>query len=95
MAVKINIRRRVPKGKEAQLLPLLLMLRSKALNQPGYISGETLRNVNEAEDYVTISTWKSVDDWKACEIGRERWEIQAKIDDLLEEKTAYGIYFYG
>lgn len=72
MAVKIIIRRRIPKGKEAQVLPLLLDLRSKAITQPGYISGETLINVNNPEDYVVIGTWKSVDGWKAWEATKEK-----------------------
>ena len=92
MTVKIIIRRRVPKGKEAELLPLLFDLRSKAITQPGYVSGETLRNVNLPEDFVVISTWNSMDDWEAWETGRERGEIQARIDALLGGKTAYGIY---
>jgi len=95
MAVKIIIRRKVPKSKEAQLLPLLLELRSKAITQPGYISGETLRNVNEPEDYVVISTWKSVDDWKKWETNKGRNEILGKIEALLGEKGVYGIYLYG
>jgi heme-degrading monooxygenase HmoA len=95
MAVKILIKRRVPKAKEAKLLPLLLDLRSKATTQPGYISGETLRNVNDPEDYVVISTWQSVEAWKAWEAYKGRNEIQRKIDDLLGEKTTYGVYFYG
>ena len=95
MAVKIIIKRKVPKVKEAQVLPLLLDLRSKAITQPGYISGETLINVNDPEDYVVIGTWKSVNHWKAWEATKERGEIQSKIDALLGEKAAYRIYFYG
>ncbi len=95
MAVKIIIRRKVPKGKEAQVLPLLLDLTSKAITQPGYISGETLINIDDLEDYVVISTWKSVDNWKAWEASKEREEIQGRIDALLGGKAAYGIYFYG
>ena len=95
MSVKIIIRRKVPKSKEAKLLPLFLELRSKAITQPGYISGETLRNVNEPEDYVVIGTWKSVADWKTWESSKARKEIQSKIDALMDEKPVYGIYFYG
>jgi len=95
MAVKIIIRRRVSKDKEAQLLPLLLELRSKATSQPGYISGETLRNVDDPEDFVVISTWQSVENWKAWDAGKGKAEIQDKIDALLGEKTTYGIYYYG
>ena len=95
MAVKILIRRTVPKGKEQALLPLLLEMRSTATTQPGYISGETLRNVDRPEDYVVISTWKSVEDWKTWEASGGRGMIQKKIDALLGEKTTYGVYFYG
>ena len=38
MAVKIIIKRRVPKEKEPELMPLLVEMRSKATAQPGYIS---------------------------------------------------------
>jgi heme-degrading monooxygenase HmoA len=95
MAVKIIIRRKVSKGKEAQLLPLLVQLRAKAVTQPGYISGETMRNANDPEDYLVISTWKSVEDWKVWEANRGRTEILNKIDSLLGEKTVFGIYYYG
>jgi heme oxygenase (mycobilin-producing) len=95
MAVKIIIRRKIPKGKETQLLPLLLELRSKGITQSGYISGETLRNVNDPEDSVVISTWKAVESWKAWEASKERAGIQSRIDALIGGKTEYGIYFYG
>lgn len=95
MAIKIIIRRKVKKGKEAQLSPLLVEMRAKAITHPGYISGETLRNVQDPQDYIVISTWKSIEDWKAWEVNRGRIEILNKIDSMLEEKTALGIYYYG
>ena len=95
MAVKIIIHRRVPRGKESQLLPLLIDLRSKATSEAGYISGETLRNVSDPQEYVVISTWQSAEAWKAWEGSKGRSQIQSKIDALLDEKTVYGIYFYG
>lgn len=95
MAVKIIIKRKIPKSKETQVLPLLLELRSKAMTQPGYISGETLINANDPEDYLVISTWKSVKDWKAWEGSKERNEIQKKIEELLAEKSSVQVYYYG
>ena len=95
MAVKIIIKRSVPKDKEPELLPLLVEMRSKATTQPGYISGETLRNVKDPEDYIVISTWQSEEVWRAWVSSKERTEIQEKIDALLGETTDYGIYFYG
>ncbi|MFO7461128.1 MAG: antibiotic biosynthesis monooxygenase family protein [Desulfatiglandales bacterium] len=95
MAVKTIIKRRVRKGKEAQLLPLLLELRSRAITQSGYISGETLRNVDDPEDYVVIGTWQSEEDWKAWKADKGRAEIQGKIDALLGEETTYAVYYHG
>ncbi len=95
MAVKIIINRRVAKDKEAELLPLVIQLRALATAQPGYISGETLRNVDDPEESLVISTWSSVENWKAWLSSRERAEVQEKIDSLLEVDTEYRAYLYG
>jgi heme-degrading monooxygenase HmoA len=95
MAVKIIIKRKFAKDKEKELLPLLIQLRSLATAQPGYISGETLRNVDDPEEYLVISTWQDADQWKAWAASGQRSEIQTKIDGLLGETSAHGIYYYG
>src|SRR4030042_88516 len=64
MAVRIIIDRKVKKGKELDFSKLLREMRSKALLSKGYISGETLRALNDRQNYVVISTWQSLDDWK-------------------------------
>ena len=95
MAVKIIINRRVAKEKEAELLPLLIQLRALATAQPGYISGETLRNVDNPEESLVISTWNSIENWKDWLASRQRAEVQEKIDSLLEVETEYKAYLYG
>jgi heme-degrading monooxygenase HmoA len=94
MAIRIFIRRRVPADKEEKLLELIKGLRSLAVAQPGYISGETLRSVANPDEYLVISTWQSVEDWNTWESGRERREIQDRIDALLGEKTKYEAYYH-
>lgn len=95
MAIKVIVKRKIAKGKEAELLPLLLELRTKATAKLGYISGETLRGVDEPEDYLVIGTWQSIENWKDWESSPERARILKKIDALLDEKTEYRIYYYG
>ncbi len=95
MSVKIAIRRTVPMDKEGELLPLLVKMRTLAVGQPGYISGESYRNYEQPEDYVVISTWQSVDDWKKWLASTERNDVQGKIDGLLGQTTEYTIYTYG
>ena len=95
MEIKIIITRTVPKDKQDQLRPLLLQLRALATSQPGYISGETLRNLDNPEEYLVISTWKSKENWDAWFNNPQRMEVQKKIDSMLGQKTTYARYLYG
>ena len=95
MAVKVLIRRTVPESKAKDMVPLFRQMRALAMNQPGYISGETLRNLDNAEEFLVISSWLSSDDWKKWVQSKERNEIQEKIDALLGGKTQYEIFHYG
>lgn len=95
MAVKVFIKRRVPEDKAKEMVPLFRKMRSLAMNQNGYISGETLRNMNDPEEYIVISSWQSSDEWIAWLKSNERQEIQSQIDTLLGGQTQYEIYHYG
>lgn len=94
MAVKIFIKRRVPEDKEEKLIEMIKKLRSLAVAQPGYISGETLRSAVDPDEYLVISTWQNVEDWKAWESSEERNKIQIRIDELLGVKTKYDAYYH-
>jgi len=94
MAVKVFIKRNVPEGKEADLLNSILKLRTLATRQSGYISGETLRNVDNSNEYLVISTWQSIDDWDAWFTSDDRREIQKEIERLLGNETEYTVYYY-
>lgn len=94
MTVKIIIKRLVPESKEATLRPLLKKLRNLAMDQPGYVTGETFKRIDRPGESLVISTWQSMDDWRKWLLSEERSETQEKIDYLLGEKTAYEIYSF-
>lgn len=94
MAVKIFIKRSVPPEKAAILIPLFQQLRTLAMNQPGYISGETLQRIDTTGEYIVISSWQSVDNWQQWATSRARIQLQNRIDAVLSEKTEYEIYQY-
>jgi len=94
MAVRIIIDRKVKKGKEAEFAKLLRELRLKAVPSKGYISGETLRSLNDHANYIVITTWQSVNDWKEWDKNPERKKIQAKIEKLMSRPTKTKIYFH-
>jgi heme-degrading monooxygenase HmoA len=95
MAIKILIRRRVPEDRAKEMIPLFRQMRMFANDQPGYITGETLRNLEKPDDFLVISTWESSDDWKRWVQSKKRKEVQDKIDALLGGKTEYEIFHYG
>jgi heme-degrading monooxygenase HmoA len=95
MAVKILIKRKVSESITKDLMPLFARLRNLATTQPGYISGETLKRLDKTGEYLVISTWQSIDNWREYVVSRERNEIQSEIDARLSEDTTYEIYQYG
>lgn len=92
MAVKILIKRKVAPENVLNLTVLLKKLRSLTLNQAGYIYGETLRRVDQRDECMVISTWRSLEDWNAWVNNHDRITIQNDIDGLLGEKTEYAVY---
>ena len=94
MAVRIIIDRKVKKGREADFSKLLRGLRSKAVPSKGYISGETLRASDDPHNYIVITTWQSIDDWKKWENSPERKKTQNKIEKLMARPTKTKIYLH-
>ncbi|MBW2369665.1 MAG: antibiotic biosynthesis monooxygenase [Deltaproteobacteria bacterium] len=93
MAIQVFIMRRFEPGQMAnQVIPYVLKMRALATVQPGYISGETLSNVEQPQECMVISRWESLDDWNRWRHSKERAEIQDKIDELSGEKTEYKIF---
>ena len=77
--VRVMIERRFQTGREAELEGLLVELRSRAMAQPGYVSGETLRSLDDPTLWVVLSTWLDASLWKAWEANAERKEIEDRI----------------
>ncbi len=94
MAVRIIIDRKVKKGRESDFSKLLRELRLKAVPSKGYISGETLRALDDPTNYIVITTWQSVDEWKKWEKNPERKKIQTKIEKFMARPTKTKIFLH-
>jgi len=97
MAVKILIKRSLPldKAKAQYIVSIFRQLRMLALEQEGYISSETLRSMEHPQEFLVISTWRSLEDWQRWFDSRQRKELHSKVDNLLESGTTYELYQYG
>ena len=92
MSTRVLIERRIKPGSFAQFLELSIELRAEAVRQPGYISGETLVSAEQENQYLVISTWRRLDDWKAWLKNPERMRIAAEMDTLLTHPAEVKIY---
>ena len=94
MPIKVFIKRKCPKDKERELFRHIKEIRRSVPQQPGYISGEYLKSIDETNEIVTISSWFSLEDWQTWYDSEERREIQSKIDSIPGVTTEYTIYRY-
>lgn len=92
MAVKVLIKRKVAEKNAPELEALLRKMRAMTLNQKGYISGESFTRLDEPGVSMVISTWQTLDDWRAWTLSKERIEVQDQIDKLLGAPTQYEIF---
>jgi len=95
MTVKIILKRTVKENMAKEMIPLFRKMRSLAVKQPGYISGETLKSLDRPETFVVISTWDSSGDWEQWLLNTERQDLQEKMDSFLEGKTEYEMFQFG
>ena len=95
MAVKVFIKRYVKKGKTQEAVELLNDVRSQALKQPGYISGETLINHYDPCNITVVSTWQRIDDWIRWEESDERSAKEDQLESLQEGPADFEIYDLG
>ena len=95
MTVKILITRTVPENKGRKMLGLFKEMRALAADQPGYVSGETMKSSDRPDIYLIISTWETPEHWESWLLSKERQKIQANIDELLGGNTNYEMFHYG
>lgn len=95
MAVKVFIKRYVKKGKTKETVELLKDVRSHALKQPGYISGETLVNHYDPCNITVVSTWQTIDDWIRWQESDERSAKEDQLEGLQEGPANFEIYDLG
>ena len=92
MTVRVLIEREVETGQEMKIQQLMTQLRAKAMKIKGYISGETLRALDNPHKFLVISNWTTVEDWKIWEKNPDRLKVQEEMNSLLLGKEKASIY---
>ncbi len=87
--VRVLIKRKVVEAMEPVFHQGLREARKTAVGFPGYISGETLRDIANPHHHVIISTWRSAEDWERWLTSEERQRVDAAVGPCLEEPETY------
>ena len=95
MTVKVMIKRHIKEGKAKEVFTLLNRHRSNAMDQKGYVTGETLMSYQDPRCLLVISTWQSIDNWLAWKENSERKANEAKLEQFLEAPTEYDEFILG
>jgi heme-degrading monooxygenase HmoA len=95
MIAKILIKRRFKDGHTPQIVALLNEIRTRAMSQPGYMSGETLVKRGSPNSMIIISTWRSPDDWLRWRDSGERNTFEAMLEAYQERPTEYEEFLVG
>jgi len=61
--------------------PILMQLRSHAMQYPGFVSAENLVSEEDLSVVVMLSTWETVENWRA-------WVESRVTQDLLHQAKA-------
>lgn len=95
MAVKVVIERRVVAGQERRALGLLRSIRARCLDEPGYISGETLRDAEDPKAIIVISTWFGLMDWRRWHASEDRQAFEHELRKCLVEPERIRVLLEG
>jgi len=96
MAIEVLIRRTTKPGINAKaLLPYIVELRSNAVKQPGYISGETLFNLERTDECLVVSRWTTMEHWREWHRSERRIQLNEEMGELLGTDTEYRFFGVG
>jgi heme-degrading monooxygenase HmoA len=92
--VKVLLERDIKGAHVGEIIRLLRLLRVLAMQQSGYISGETLHAVDDPNHYLVISSWETLEHWQDWSKNPERQKLQDKLDIYMASPTRIRVFTY-
>lgn len=90
--IRVIIERHLKEDRKGEFIHLLRELRTAAIHQPGYISGETMASIEDASIISVLSTWQSLNDWKNWQQSNTRTKLEKQIETLLMKSPKVSVY---
>lgn len=95
MAVKILIKRKFKDGSIRAISRFLINNRNGAMQQPGYISSETLRSLDDPNQIVVVSMWENIEAWNDWKNSKTRKANEDDFKDYIVGETQFEHYSLG
>jgi heme-degrading monooxygenase HmoA len=95
MAVKILIKRKFKEGNLKMAARLLINHRNGAMQQPGYISSETMQRLEDPFQITVVSMWKDIEAWEAWKNSETRLANENEAKGYLVGQIEYEHYSLG
>lgn len=95
MAIKVLIKRNFKADRLSQASKLLNRARYSAMDLNGYISSETLTDLQNPNRIVVASMWHHLADWEQWKQDPLRKEIVVEMEKIMNEPEVVEIYEMG
>ena len=78
----------------ARAIELIREKRNWAMKEPGFITGETLTNIDDPTNMLVISTWENREAWDNWDKKKKKADMNPRIYELLSEPFTVRIFEY-
>jgi heme-degrading monooxygenase HmoA len=95
MAIKVLIKRKFKTDSRKQVSQLLNRARYSAMGMKGYLSSETLTDLNDADRIVVASMWRTLEDWKNWKKNPSRSDIVGEMEKIMAGPEEFETYEMG
>ncbi len=95
MTVKILLERKFKEDPNLEEIKTINELRVGAMQRQGYVSGETLVDLNDHRRIVVISVWANKAAWETWVNSDERRKLEANLDNNLKQRPIIRSFMLG
>ena len=95
MTVKILLERKFKKEPSLEEIKIINELRVGAMQQSGYVSGETLVDLDDHRRIVVISVWTNKAAWEKWRNSDKRQKLEANLNENLKQRPIIRSFMLG
>jgi len=89
--IRVIIERFIAESLEANYEETAKDTLQKAIKAPGFISGESLKAIDNPRHRFILCNWRSLHDWQQWEQSTERKDMMSKLNLMFEKEEKFTI----